>query len=324
MKSNHWMLCIIVCLTTALSSPVWCDEHAPVSVAVQARPLEVLLGDVIDYRVEVLHDEGIELKEMWPEQQMGNFEILDSSPTVRGQAEQGKQSVAKGYSLIAFATGEQEIPGFEVSYLDANGVIQQVRSSALTVSVNSLIGSSTPSIRDIKPPVSIPFQMTAWVYWALGIVAVLIGTALLIGFWRRPAKGRELPASPPMPADVWARNELRKIRMSPLMRKKLPKPHAIAVSGVIRTYMEKRYGFAAVDMTTEEIESELKSIAFEEEVRGIFGEMFTLCDLIKFAKHQPHQGALEDILNEAEQFVDKTKAKDVPSSEDVASEEVSQ
>jgi len=266
------------------------------------------MGDRIQYEVRITHNKGVEVQEQWPLETLGEFEILDSSPTVRETLSDEKNLVSKAYLLTAFATGELSIPPFEVTYSDANGAEERITSPPVSIAVTSLIGSATPQMRDIKPPMSIPFQMTAWLYWVLGAIAVLIIVILAAVFWKRPKQELEAPAEPIIPADVWALGELRKLRLGPLLRDKASKQLSIAVSEIIRTYMERRYGMNAMDMTTEEIMTALEETEIAKEIDAEFGEFFSITDLIKFAKYLPPDGSLIDILDQAEKIVQETKS----------------
>src|SRR5690348_8873283 len=89
---------------------------------------------------------------------------------------------------------------------------------------------ATNVLRDIKPPVQIPNH---WL-WVMAAIAILLLTAALI-FWFRYWQKRkaQIPAVPPVPAHVRARQRLE----AALRLIDEPKPFCTVVSDTARTYL---------------------------------------------------------------------------------------
>src|SRR4051794_9257809 len=105
-------------------------------------------------------------------------------------------------------------------------------------------------LRDIKPPVEIP-NPWAWVIWALAALAL---AALAWWYWNdRKKRQAEVPAAPPVPAHVRARQRLSEA----LALISQPREFCIAVSDTARWYLEERFAFRAPERTTEEFLHEL-------------------------------------------------------------------
>ena len=169
-------------------------------------------------------------------------------------------------------------------------------NSAPTLGQNSV----TNALRDIKPPVDIP-DPWAWAYWAGGILlAAVIGYLL----WRYYQKRRsERPAVPPVPAHVRARLRLDEA----LQLLGQPKPFCIAVSDVLRGYLEERFAFRAPERTTEEFLYELQSTnLLTAEQKERLADFLQRCDLVKFAKYEPTEMELRDVHASAVRMVDET------------------
>lgn len=302
-----WLVIVLVLCVPPFALGIEDLSEAPVEVTVQARPLEITMGDRVHYQVNVLYGDGVQIREKSPSRQMGGFEILDATAPVETLDKQGRTLLSKAYSLTAFATGTLSIPPFEIQYTDAQGKEGSVKSAPLTIAVRSLIGSGTPTLRDIKPPVAIPTQIASWVWWLLGAFVALVILVLLLGFWNKPKPlVEEMPPELQIPADTWALQELRKIRLGPILREKQTKALALAVSEIVRRYLDRRFQMNTIDMTTEEILRILKDTPVLGEMENLFGDFLSLCDLIKFAKFQPPDESLVSILDQAETIVKET------------------
>jgi hypothetical protein len=165
------------------------------------------------------------------------------------------------------------------------------------------IATSANDIRDIKPPMEIPSGWE-WLWWTLGTLAVV---ALLFAAWRYWQKRRsQIPVEPPVPAHVRAKQKLQEA-LALITR---PEPFCVLVSDTIRVYLEERFNFRAPERTTEEFLRELQDtdlLATEQKEKlGVFLER---CDLVKFAKYEPHEPELRDLHGSALRLVEETEPK---------------
>ena len=164
-------------------------------------------------------------------------------------------------------------------------------------------------IRDIKPPVPIP-NVWEWVWWALGILAVL---AILYFAWRYWQKRRsQIPVEPPVPAHIRAKQKLAEA----LALIAQPKPFCILVSDTIRSYLEEQFDFHAPERTTEEFLQELQATdLLSPEQKESLGKFLESCDLVKFAKYEPGEPELRELHGSAVRLVEETEPKQIPNSE---------
>ncbi len=164
-------------------------------------------------------------------------------------------------------------------------------------------------IRDIKPPVPIP-NVWEWVWWALGLLAVL---AILYLAWRYWQKRRsQIPVEPPVPAPLRAKQKLEEA----LALITQPKPFCILVSDTIRAYLEEQFDFRAPERTTDEFLRELSTTdLLAPEQKDSLGQFLESCDLVKFARYEPGEPELRELHHSAVQLVEETEPKDTLNSE---------
>ena len=164
-----------------------------------------------------------------------------------------------------------------------------------------LTAALTNELRAIKPPVQIPIGWI-WALWLLG--GMLLATALVLGFlyWRK--RRALVPAVPPIPAHIRAKQRLREA----LALIGQPKEFCIAVSDTIRWYLEERFDFRAPERTTEEFLHELRGTnLLTPDQKQSLGEFLARCDLVKFARYEPREPELHDLHDAAVRLVEETE-----------------
>jgi hypothetical protein len=155
-------------------------------------------------------------------------------------------------------------------------------------------------IHGIKEPVPIPTGWE-WLLWLLAVLALAFALRLLWKWWN---KRRLAPKAKAMvPPHRRARERLR------AALDLISNPYAFCslVSDVLRDYLEERFEFHAPERTTEEFLNELwVSERLNPDHKKSLEQFLTECDLVKFAKHEPDERTLRQLLETAERFVDET------------------
>jgi Domain of unknown function (DUF4381) len=164
-------------------------------------------------------------------------------------------------------------------------------------------------IRDIRGP---KFLVPPWL-----LPAVIAGAVLLAfgawGLWRwlrRRPQPRVL-----LPFEV-ALQRLEEMRA--LMQPDAAREFSIAVSDVVRRYIEERFGVTATHRTTEEFLHDLleSSHAPLARHRALLSEFLQACDLVKFAGMSLTLQNMESLHHSARAFVLETAKPDEPIASD--------
>jgi Domain of unknown function (DUF4381) len=150
-------------------------------------------------------------------------------------------------------------------------------------------------IRDIRGP---KYLLPDWLW------PVLLGGALLLALsvyglwrWRRSRAARVL-----LPYEI-ALQRLEEI--AALMSPARAREFSIAVSDIIRLYIEQRFNVTATRRTTEEFLRDLldSSDAALARHQGLLGEFLHQCDFVKFAALSLTQQNMESLRQSARAFV---------------------
>ena len=84
-------------------------------------------------------------------------------------------------------------------------------------------------------------------------------------------------------------------------------PFYVALSGIVRRYLEGRFGLRAPERTTEEfIRDALTSKKLSDAHRDLVAGFLEQSDLVKFARHAPGPADMRNALESAERLVRET------------------
>jgi hypothetical protein len=175
---------------------------------------------------------------------------------------------------------------------------------AITVTSVVPAGVDYTEPKDIAPPMSLPQPGWPIEVWALlGIVAAAVAAAVL--FWRR--RGRRAVAVRPQPAHLVALAELDRLQQTELGDEERLGAFYVRLSAILRHYLGWRFGLRAPMQTTEEFVAGLPG---PERALGpyrpILGTMLASFDLVKFARHRPQRGEVEEALRRVREFIERT------------------
>ena len=215
-------------------------------------------------------------------------------------------------TLMTFDTGQIQLPPIGLIY--AKGSDAPIKLEAYTKAID--LYSTTISVDTLQPfkpivePISAPIQMKEVLPWIIAAV-LLILLALGIWYWvkhRKPrldAHGNVIhgPVIPPYDKAVDALDNLRQQKL--WMSDKV-KEHYSSLTDIARDYIEGQFGVNAVEMTTDDILEDIKSMNFAEETYNKLKETMEVADLVKFAKYASSNLESENALNKMTDFVNES------------------
>jgi hypothetical protein len=161
--------------------------------------------------------------------------------------------------------------------------------------------AAATDIRDIKPLLHLPSGWE-WLGWlATGLLAAGL-IWLAVRWWRRRRAAAAVPTVV-IPPHARARTRLR----DALAWLSQPKPFCILISDTLRVYLEERFEWRAPERTTEEFLDELQdSPRLTLTQKQSLADFLTRCDLVKFARDQPGEPELRELLEAALRLVEQT------------------
>ena len=296
-------------VTLLLGVPVVFAGELRASADASVDRSEVLVGDPIQYTVTVKRPPGVTVE--WPSLggAVGDFTV-EASGVEAPHTDDGIVTEARWYRLASYSAGTHTIPEAAVKLKVSDGAIQEERTSAVTMTIKSLLPGDWEhqDIREVKPLIPIH---SAW-WWLFGGLAV-IGGILGVWWWKRQRKLAEVPSIPPTPPHEIAFEALSKLRQEDLPFRNRYEEYYVRLSGIVRSYIEARFGLKAPEMTTEEfLQATLSAQALSSNHRRLLQEFLERCDLVKFARYEPSRHEADEAFEAAHRFVQDTAPSTEP------------
>jgi hypothetical protein len=110
------------------------------------------------------------------------------------------------------------------------------------------------------------------------------------------------------PPHIWALGQLDDLLAAKLIERGMVHEFYYRLSGIVRTYIELRFGLMAPERTTEEflVEAE-RSDALGWGHKDLLGEFLGACDLVKYARHEPRGAEIDASTQAARRFISETR-----------------
>ena len=234
---------------------------------------------------------------------VGPIESLSGTPVPAGP-----DSAAWSMELALYDLGEHDLAALPFRLAGGvNSVPAALRDCRITVLASLPDTAGIGDLRDVKGPVPVPL---VW-RWGRVTAALLLLAALVLGVWILRLRATR-PITPAVPLEpVLSPEEVAVAALRDLERDALPargrrKEHYVRLSGILRQYVEARYGIPAVESTTEELREALA------EPKGCrVGESSVLLvlleesDLVKFAKADPGVPAATEALMRSRAWIER-------------------
>ena len=216
------------------------------------------------------------------------------------------------YLLEVGEVGELDVPPLTVTLSGEDDTEDaeplQLTTEPYRVVVTSILpeGADLKKPRDIAPPVELAWRgLPLWAWIVIAAALVLLVLAFL--WWQRARRRRLLRGEPSHPAHLLALAALDRLQSDDLIALQRIEEFYVRVSGILRYYIEWRFGLRAPEQTTEEfLDAMLVAGGPIAAHRDLLSAFLAHCDLVKFARHQPAPDDMHNALQRAREFVEQT------------------
>lgn len=325
MRNLRYRLFIILSL---LSFAALAQSVTP-KVTATVEPDSVMIGDRFTLTIDVEKDLVQSL--FFPSFQSENLEAEKGAPSLECIVDHAvdtlkrdgrKLLLRKRYTLAAFDEGIYNLGRPSVLYADKNIVdtLYGTRDS-LTIVVKTFKIDSTSVLCDLKPQKSMPFrfgEISGYLSVALLVLALAVVAIWLLA--RHLAKrGKSLTdlfkPEPPLPPHIVAIAALEELQNQKLWQNNKHKEYYSALSDILRTYLDGRFGVGAMEMTTDEIIDAVADIELPQKSAMDLVSVLRDADLVKFAKAMPEASENESAYSKVYYFVEETKPVEISETE---------
>lgn len=287
---------------------------AQVSVEAKIDSLEMVIGQQTDVTVTVTAKEGdqVEFPNFKPLQQIiPGVEIVESGPMTTSGKSDGSCLFQRTYTLTSFDGKLYYLPPFAVK---VNGKEYKSKSLALKVLEIEVDTTNVDKFFGPKDVQDNPFSWQEWsvIFWLSLIMLAMISITYYLYLRLRDNKPivakiriikRLLPHQKAM-------KEIEAIKADKMVMSENQKEYYTKLTDTLRKYIEERYGFRAMEMTSSEIIDRLTETQ-DSQALDELRLLFNTADLVKFAKYSTLINENDMNLVNAIEFINKTKVENM-------------
>ncbi len=293
---------------------------AQVFVESKIDSIQILIGEQTDLTVSVTAKKGakVRMPAYKPQQQLTpGVEVVETLNADTSKQDNGLIKISKRYTLTSFDENLYYLPSMTVQ---VDGKKYQTKSLALkvlTVPVDTLHPEKFYPPKDVQDN---PFLWGEWklAFWLSVIFVVL--NVLIYYLWTRlkdnkPVISRVRIIKRILPHQK-ALKEIERIKEEKMSVSEDQKTYYTLLTDVVRKYINERFGFNAMEMTSSEIIARLREDGDQKMIDEL-KELFVTADLVKFAKYSTLINENDANLVSAIEFINTTKQENQPTVERV-------
>lgn len=240
------------------------------------------------------------------EQMVQGVEVLAISEEQSKEVDHGRQ-LTRVYTLTSFDGNLYYLPPFKVK---VDGKTYQSKSLALKVMEVDVDTTKMNQFYGPKDVQDNPFLWSDWslVFWLSVLLLLLLSAASYLYVRLRDNKPliksfklvkRLLPHQKAM-------KEIEQIKADKMVSSENQKEYYTKLTDTLRRYIEERYKFSAMEMTSTEIIERLTQDGDQKSLDEL-RQLFTTADLVKFAKYSTLINENDMNLVNAIEFINQTK-----------------
>ena len=219
----------------------------------------------------------------------------------------------------AFEPGSVTFPPFRYVYGADTAFSNALSLKIMPVELDSM-ETINPMASTVNPPRKWYDYVPDWVFWTLLAAALLAAGVALYLIYRKHGTLIVRHVKPVDPYEA-AMAELGQLRDKKLAESGREKEFYTSLVDILRTYLERRFGIYAMEMSTTQILHTLRSNPQTRDNQPRIKQILELADFVKFANIRPMPDDNIKTFNNVVQFVEETKPVPEPADDDKAQTE---
>ncbi len=307
------LMFICISLASFLFSPS--IVKAQVSVEAVIDSIQIFVGQQAHVTLTATAKESakIEFPQFKPTEYITpGVEVLDRKELEQQPQDNGFVSRRMVYTMTSFDDTLYYLPPMTVKIDGKPYKSKSLALKVLTIEVDTLHADQFFGPKDVQDN---PFQWSDWSlpFWLSVLMLVLLAIGYCLYLRLRDNKPiishirivkRLLPHQKAM-------KEIEQIKADKMVSSENSKEYYTKLTDTLRKYIEERFGFNAMEMTSSEIIDRLMSTKDQKSLDEL-RQLFTTADLVKFAKYSTLINENDANLVNAIEFINQTKLENVP------------
>ena len=292
------------------------NVSAQVTVEARIDSLQMLVGQQTGITIDVSCDgkATVELPTFQKGQQLApGVELVEMMAADTMKLDDGhRMQVTRKYIVTAWDSSFYYIPPMKVRVNNKEYLTKNLALKVYTLDVDTLHYDQYFGPKDVMDA---PVSWDDWkpVIASLVLILLLSGLAAYLVYILRTGKPliRIVRRKRKEPAHKVALTAIERIKTERTWAQEDSKEYYTQLTDTLRTYIQERYGFSAMEMTSGEIIERLTQ-ENDEEALAELRELFQTADLVKFAKWTTLINENDANLMTALEYINQTKQEEDP------------
>ncbi len=303
---------LLACLSQVLT--------AQVKVETRIDSLQLLIGEQAHLTLSVTMKEGQQAlfpDYQYTQQLTPGVEVLEMKDGDTLRLDNGMVKVSREYTITSFDDTLYYLPPMKVKVDGKEYLSKNLALKVLTFDVDTLHPNQFFPPKDVQ---NNPFLWSDWslIFW-LSVLMVLLMALVYYLYVRlrdnKPVISRIRIIRHLLPHQK-AMMEIQRIKSDNIEISGDQKEYYTRLTDTLRTYLEERFGFQAMEMTSGEIIERLKQEEDQTKIAEL-RELLETADLVKFAKHSALLNERDRNMASVVEFIETTKREDMPTIEKI-------
>ncbi len=293
-------------------------SFAQVSVEASVDRIEMLVGQQAQLTLKAVVKENakVEFPQFKPSEYVTpGVEVLTGKSMDDQKMDNGCVEKTMVYTLTSFDDTLYYLPPLTVK---VDGKPYQSKSLALKVLTIEVDTTHVEQFFGPKDVQDNPFQWSDWSlsFWLSVLLLILLALVYYLYIRMRDNKPiiTHIRIVKKLLPHQKAMREIEQIKADKMVSAENPKEYYTKLTDTLRKYIEERYGFSAMEMTSSEIIAKLTATQ-DQKALDELRQLFTTADLVKFAKYSTLINENDMNLVNAIEFINQTKLENVPTEE---------
>ena len=281
------------------------------SVQAKIDPIEMLIGEQAQVTLTIQAKDNANIE--WPKLQPRQMLV----PGVEIISTQHPDAHTMLITLTSFDGSLYHLPAFNVK---VDG--KELKSADLALKVVE-VEVDTTQLNKMFPPKDVQDNPFDWQDWSLSFwlsILLLLLVALTYYLYIRLRAGKPIITHIKIVKRLLphqkAMKEIEQIKADKMVASENQKEYYTKLTDTLRRYIEERYGFSAMEMTSSEIIGRLMASGDQQSLNELT-QLFMTADLVKFAKYSTMINENDQNLVNAIDFINQTKLENQPTEETI-------
>jgi hypothetical protein len=275
----------------------------------------LMIGEQTKVRLEIISDKNKQLiLPVLSESLTEGVWVLETGKPDTAVADNGRMSIKLQYLITSFDSALYVIPPFQV----IDGPDTLLSNSLILKVVTFPDVDPSKGITDIKPILTPDFVLSDYFWYVFGVLGGLFLFCVIMYILQKRKKQEPIffkKEALKLPPHIEAVQQLDRIKAEKLWQQGKHKEYYSGITDVLRKYIVDRFGVSAMEMTSEDILSEINRLNDVHSIYKTLKQVLELADWVKFAKFIPLPDDNEISIMNAYLFVNQTKIEELKLSE---------